>query len=152
MTVVLRRADSNDIDALHNIETQAFDVTQYDLTSKRQFRYLVLQGNSEIWLACEQNKALGYITLLYKKNSCFGRLYSIAVLPEYQGKSVGKALFEQAEKAVLQKNAKGMTLEIREDNVRSFNRYQDLGYIVTGRVQDYYPDHSACIKMKKVLR
>lgn len=152
MTVTIRRAHSRDVSTLQTIEMQAFDAAKYDLTSGRQFRYLVSKGNAEIWLACEKDKVLGYITMLYRKNSHFGRLYSIAVLPEYQGKTVGKALFEHAEKTVLKHKAKGMLLEIREDNTRALNRYLGLGYNVTGRVADYYPDHSACVKMKKVLR
>lgn len=152
MSVSVRRVANSDVDALRDVEMQSFESAQYDLISARQFRYLINKGNAEIWAASSDGLICGYIIVLFKKNSAFGRFYSMAVSPAYQGHNIGKILFELAEKIVVQKGCKGMLLEIREDNLKLLSRYQALGYDITRQVPDYYPDGVACIKMKKILQ
>ncbi|MFN3700751.1 MAG: GNAT family N-acetyltransferase [Alphaproteobacteria bacterium] len=147
--MTIRRADLSDIDQLCHIENQVFDERLYHQTPRRQIRYQLSSKTVEIWIAYSNGQILGAMSLFFKRNSQFCRLYSIAVLPEYQGGEIGKKLFEFAEIRAAKKKLKGMMLEIRSDNTRHLERYKKLGYEEIYRVPDYYPDGMPCIKLKK---
>lgn len=149
--VMIRKASIDDVEVIDAIEKKVFDTACYDLTSKMQYRYLLTKGNAEIWLAEHCGTICGAIVLFFKRNSAWGRLYSIAVLPEFQGKEIGKNLFEQAEHRIKQRRLKGMTLEVRKDNRKHIERYTKLGYQPYYEVVDYYPDGESCLKMKKLF-
>jgi len=151
MSLIIRLATLSDVDSLCAIEQQSFAPSLYHLTSRRQFRYLINKGNAEIWLAELHGQACGMAVLFFKANSRFVRLYSIAVLPAFQGRDVGLALFECAQKQGLHKKLMGLSLEIRSDNKKHYDRYRALGYKDVGTVEDYYPDHSPCIKLQKIF-
>lgn len=147
----IRLANEQDAAALAALEARAFDPAYYHLMSSNQYRHLLTKGNADI-LVTERNGMLcGALILLYRANSAFGRMYSIAVDPDFQGGEVGKALFEAMEAHVREKGMRGVLLEIRDDNIRHYERYIRLGYAENGRVADYYPDGHGCIKMKKIF-
>ncbi len=148
---MIRAATLDDLNALVRIEKNAFNTSIYHLTPRRQFRYLLTKANAQIWIAMLKGEPCGYIILLLRKNTQFGRLYSIAVTSDHQGGEIGKALFLHAEKCIKQEKLNGMILEIRADNARHLERYIYLGYTIFGRIENYYPDESACIKLKKVF-
>lgn len=151
MPAKLRLASVKDLDALVDLEGRCFDSSLYHQTPRRQFRYLIQKGNAEIWLSQKNGTICGSIILFFRKNSRFGRLYSINVLPEYRGGDIGKILFQKAEERSKKKAGSGMLLEIREDNLSHLERYKRIGYKIVGRVGDYYPDNAACIKLKKIF-
>lgn len=151
MAITFRLASVKDLDTLVKMEKASFPPDKYHHTPRRQFRYLIQNGNAEIWLVENDRIICGSIIMLYRKNSAFGRMYSIGVLPEYQGGTIGKALFEKAEKACKDKGCKGMMLEIRSDNLRHLERYKNIGYAMTKEVGNYYPDEQSCIKMRRIF-
>lgn len=151
MSVTFRRAIIQDLDTLVKMEGASFSPEQYHHTSRRGFRYLIQKGNAEIWLADMGGVICGSIVMFYRKNSKFGRMYSINVLPEYQGGAIGKALFEKAEQACKNMGLRGMTLEIRSDNLRHLERYKNNGYARYKEVDNYYPDKQSCIKLRRLF-
>ncbi|QDU81253.1 ribosomal-protein-alanine N-acetyltransferase [Polystyrenella longa] len=151
-TLTLRAARINDLDDLLQIESESFSTESYPLTSRRQFRYLLTKAkNVELFVACLDKNVVGYGLLFFRKNSFWGRLYSISVRPEYQGGAVGKQLFERAEQRIRKRKQKGMLLEIRADNQKHLKRYLGLGYQLIDTIPDYYPDGSAALKLRKEL-
>lgn len=153
MSATIRKAGIDDLPLLESIEVKSFAPSLYDRMSKRQYRHLLTRGNADILLALSSQNEVGCgaAILLYKKNNSFSRFYSLAVIPEYQGKGVGSHLFGAAEKLSKDKCLKGMILEIRADNDILFQRYQKNGYVSYKTIPDYYPDGEACIKMKKLF-
>ncbi|MEZ6047487.1 MAG: GNAT family N-acetyltransferase [Planctomycetaceae bacterium] len=153
MTVAIRAANLSDLESLQRIETAAFSSEKYPLTSQAQFQRLLNKAkNIELFVATRRSEVVGYILLFYRSNSQWGRLYSIAVHPDSQGSDVGKRLFDFAEQRILKRKLKGLTLEIREDNQRHFERYLKRGYVQVAEVSDYYPDGAAAIKRAKCFR
>lgn len=146
-----RKAKEIDIPGLVDIEKSCFDPLKYDLTSRSQFRYLITKANAELWLACRDNEIAGYATILYRRKSNGGRVYSVAVLPRYQNKGIGKALLLCCEKMVAKKSLLSIVLEVRRDDIKGRQIYESLGYKKMSEIADYYPDHCACIKMKKTI-
>lgn len=149
MNISLRPAVINDLRDLWKIEQTTFNQEKYHLVSQKQYRYLLEKANAEIWIAEHSGSLYGSSIVLFRRNSNYGRFYSIAVLPDQQGGQIGKMLFNKAEERIKERNLSGLLLEVRSDNVRLLERYQRLGYKAYKEVQDYYPDHMSCIKMKK---
>ncbi|MCA9040597.1 MAG: GNAT family N-acetyltransferase [Planctomycetaceae bacterium] len=152
MSVRIRAAKLSDLDSLVQIEGEAFSPAKYPLTSRSQFRYFLTRAvNVELFVATGGKDVVGYILLFYRVNSAWGRLYSIAVQPQFQGGEVGKRLFEFAEQRARMRKLRGMLLEIRADNRKHLRRYQQLGYQLVSTVPDYYPDGFAALKLRKEL-
>jgi len=152
MKISVRAATLKDLDELVRIEQAAFDPQKYPVTSRRQFYYLLTKGVGEIWTSIDaRGRITGHIVLFFSKRWRVGRLYSIAVDPEFQGGNIGKALFAAAEKRCIEKGLEGILLEIRSDNGQHKNRYIQAGYKVLSLLPEYYPDGSSGLKMGKGL-
>lgn len=149
MDLRIKLATLADLAALEEIEKRCFSPAFYHLFSRRQFRHFLTKGNAEIYLAVCEGKIAGYILALYKKNSRYLRIYSIALLADFRDQGIGRALFDFIGERALQLGLKGLTLEIRQDNVSHRIRYEKAGYVQTYSVPAYYPDGSACLKFKK---
>lgn len=148
----IRLANKDDIAQLVALEKNAFDPSQYHLTSRRQFHHLVTKANAQIWVFEIDSTIAGAAVLLYRRGSGYIRFYSLCVDPQFQGHNVGKELFVFCENLVSEKAMAGMLLEVRADNTKLLQRYENIGYSRVRSVADYYPDHMACIKMKKVFK
>lgn len=147
----IRLATLADLDGLCAVEQAAFDPAHYPLTSRRMFRHMLTKGNVDILIACEGKRVVGSAVIFYRSTSKFGRFYSLAVHPEFQGQSVGRMLFEGVEKHIAKRKFKGILCEIRADNDKLYQRYTSIGYKPLHRLKDYYPDGSEGIKMRKIF-
>ncbi|MDH5628855.1 MAG: GNAT family N-acetyltransferase/peptidase C39 family protein [Gammaproteobacteria bacterium] len=145
---MLRPATLQDLDFLVEIENRCFEI---DRLSRRNFRHLLTKGNASTWLYIHDEVIIGYVMLLFNKGTSLARLYSIATLPEAQGKGVGRSLVEAAEKVALDNVCAYMRLEIRTDNQASINLFKKLGYRQFGTYEDYYEDHTDALRFEKML-
>ncbi len=149
MDITTRLATLSDLDDLTRIENRAFDEEKYFLNSRRNYRHYLTRGNVKVIVALADDQVVGSAVLFFRSTSQFGRFYSLAVDPDFQGGAVGKILFQAAEDYCRSRTMKGMILEIREDNDRLCNRYIESGYKRSGEVRDYYPDRARCFKFRK---
>lgn len=69
-----------------------------------------------------------------------GHVISIAVLPEYRRRGIGKKLMEKAMKAMKDYGASEFYLEVRVSNIPAINLYRKLNYKITRRIGGYYLD------------
>ena len=146
---MIRTASLTDIDALVAIENICFET---DRLSRRNFRYMITKAKAELLVAeSEDRKVIGYVLVLFHAGTSLARLYSIAVLPQYQGKGLGKTLMLAAEAAALENECVYMRLEVRQDNSDSISLYERLGYHSIGAYHDYYQDHMDAVRMEKRL-
>ncbi|MEM0382633.1 MAG: ribosomal protein S18-alanine N-acetyltransferase [Nitrososphaerota archaeon] len=115
------------------------------------FFYSTFKGNPESFLVAEvDSRIVGYVmcriewggskidTLRLRK---LGHIVSIAVLPEYRGRGIGKALMQEALNAL--KNVYGCDeayLEVRVTNTTAINLYYSLGFKVAKVAKNYYID------------
>lgn len=147
----IKIATIKDLDALVEIEEASFDPAKYHVQTRSQYRHLLTKGNCEILLAHDGKTATGMLSIFYRKGANWGRMYSIAVKPEFQKGTIGKDLYNSYEKRLKDKKIRYALLEIRADNHHHLNRYLNLGYKEVRRVPDYYADGAPCIKLKKDL-
>jgi ribosomal protein S18 acetylase RimI-like enzyme len=146
---MIRPATRHDLDALVAIENLAFITDRF---SRRSFHYLLTKANS-MTLVYEQDKTiLGYVMLLFHAGTSLARLYSLAVLPEYQSKGVGGKLLAAGEQAAQEHDCIILRLEVRCDNTQGIKFYRQSGYLQIGKlVPDYYEDHMDALRFEKLL-
>lgn len=147
----IRPAIINDATALAALEQDAFDPDFYHLMRKSQFSRLIKKGNADILVAEDNGKLVGMVIILYRRLSKLGRMYSIAVHPDFQGRDIGRRLFEAMENRLKEKQLRGALLEIRADNTDHLERYQNLGYLLIRILPDYYPDGCSGLKLEKIF-
>ncbi|MCT7656070.1 ribosomal protein S18-alanine N-acetyltransferase [Oceanimonas sp. NS1] len=143
---VVRPALRSDLDVLLALEHRCFD---QDRISRRSFLRFT-EHPQDVLLVAEQNDALlGYVLVLFRRNTQLARIYSIAVSPDARGLGLGRTLLEQAEASARQQGAVFMRLEVRTDNIAAQNLYQQLGYRQFGIYHDYYEDHESALRYQK---
>lgn len=80
-----------------------------------------------------------------------GHVISIAVLPEYQRKRIGKALMEEAMTGMRLLKAKECYLEVRVTNVPAIELYNNLGFERSKSIRSYYADGEDAYVMTRKL-
>ncbi len=149
--IEIRMADLSDLEGLCVLEEAVFDPVKYHMLSRRQFRHLLTKGNADALVASYERKIVGAAILFYRKTSRLGRLYSLAVHPDLQKHSIGRLLFEEAEKTMMQRNLKGLLCEFRQDEDRLSAFYKKRGCQQVGILVNYYADGMSGIKMRKLF-
>ena len=141
---IIRKAFEQDFLTLHDIELECF---QSDLLSKRSLRNFVNHKHHISLVAQHDEKIVGYLITLLNWRHRLARHYSLAVLPQYRGQSIGNKLLLASESYVSVK--KGVKLEIRVDNISALKLYQSLGY-KPGKIKPaYYQDGCDAMEMIK---
>jgi ribosomal-protein-alanine N-acetyltransferase len=80
-----------------------------------------------------------------------GHVVSLAVLPEYRGKGLGKGLVSNALKGMLGYGAKESYLEVRLSNLAAIRLYEKLNFNVVRTRRSYYKDgEDAFVMARKV--
>lgn len=149
----IRCAQKADIHALLSVENTCFTT---DKLSKRSFQHFIKTGSHDLWVI-EQNtpdqpaEIIGYALVLYRTGTNLARLYSIALLPNQQGKGYAQQLLNHVQQQVSQKYCVYMRLEVNIANQAALKLYQKNGYKVISQIEDYYEDGSAALRMEKRL-
>lgn len=145
----IRPARTEDVSALDQLERLCFDS---DRLSRRSFRHLIRRDSALMLVATQDDRLLGYICVLYRRNTALSRIYSIAVLPEARGHGLAEALMQQAEADAVDHGCTHMRLEVRADNEPAIRFYHRLGYRQFAALDDYYDDHAAALRLEKRIR
>ena len=145
--VRVRAATLRDLDAVLGIETRSF---ASDRLSRRSLRRFVTSPTADL-LVAEAEDVLGYALATTRKQGRATRLYSLAVLPGMAGRGLGSRLLRAAEAAASRRGSERLQLEVRADNKSAVRFYEGHGYNVFGRVEDYYADGMAALRMLRLL-
>jgi ribosomal-protein-alanine acetyltransferase len=148
LDVIIRSATLDDLEAILDIEQRAF---RKDRFSRRQYIYLIKKASSTVYLLESGKRVAGTAIMLWRRNSRIGRLYNIAVHPDYQGQGMGALLMEACEEECRRRGCTAVSLEARSDNRKAIRFYDDRGYKVTMTLRRYYPDGGDGIRMVKKL-
>ena len=104
-------------------------------------RERLTRGDSVIFIAREQDRAIGFVQLYPSfSSSAMKRLWvlnDLFVDPSARKKSVGRALMEQAETFARETNARGLTLKAAIDNLPAQKLYEGLGWSRDQRFYSY---------------
>jgi ribosomal-protein-alanine N-acetyltransferase len=97
--------------------------------------------------AVEQNRMIGFVAGDPRPGEGFSWVSTLAVLPEYRGRGIGRALLEACEK---QLPTQRVHLSVRPSNEEAIRMYKFSGYYVIDRWKKYYNDGEDAIVMEKL--
>lgn len=100
--------------------------------------------NSHFLVALVDDKVAGYMGLQIFSGE--GYVTNVAVLPEYRGRGIAKALIEKQ----FENKMDFITLEVRESNLPAINLYKKMGFKNVGIRPNFYsnPTENAVIMTK----
>jgi ribosomal protein S18 acetylase RimI-like enzyme len=149
----IRRARRDDVEALLRLEA----VFPGDRVSRTAFLRFIEAPTADVLVATVtaadgEERVVGDAIVAYRRGFHGARLDSLVTHPAYQGRGIGRALLDEAERAALERGVVSMRLEVRVDNERAIALYRRRGYEFQGRTHDFYEDHSDAWRMRKRLR
>ncbi len=137
-----------DLDALVDLEERGFALDRF---SRQQFEYLLSKANATVLVLVYRRKVGGAAIMLWRANASIGRLYSIIVDPDLQGKQLGTILLRACEREASKRKCEEMSLEVRSDNKQAIGFYEKHGYKVVDTLPGYYSDGASGLRMIKPL-
>ncbi|RKY60341.1 MAG: hypothetical protein DRP95_04320 [Candidatus Latescibacterota bacterium] len=142
-----------DRDALVEITLVCFDGVSIDQNIERKFgkvggrdwkfrkaRHIAwdIEANPDgIFVAEEGGRPVGYITTRVDPETKIGWIPNIAVLPEYQGRGIGKALMRRALDYPREHGMEMAKIETLEQNEVGKNFYPRVGFVEVARQIHY---------------
>lgn len=141
-----RLANSSDIASLVRMERECFQTDQID---EAEFEGLLSDPDSRIYVRAAAYGLSGSIVLILRRAKRQGYIYSLAVAERCRGEGLARRLVEAACEAARDMDLAEMTLEVRPDNGPALLTYQSLGFVASGRVENWYQDGCAAIIMSR---
>ena len=136
----IQKATTNDIQLINEMAQIVFPATYQEILSKEQLDYMMdwmyspknlrkqIEEEGHIYyIAYKDGEAAGYVSIQPEGEHLF-HLQKIYILPRFQGCRLGKALFEQAVKAIkeIHPGPCEMHLNVNRNN-KALQFYQHLG-------------------------
>jgi ribosomal protein S18 acetylase RimI-like enzyme len=130
----------NQLPLVQDLANKIWPSTYGEILSKEQLHYMLdkfyssenlklqLNSNHVFLLIQEQNFYLGYLDYeLNYENSNKTKIHKIYVLPETQGKGIGKTFVQYVQKIAKKANQKGILLNVNRFN-KAIGFYENLGF------------------------
>jgi glutathione synthase/RimK-type ligase-like ATP-grasp enzyme/ribosomal protein S18 acetylase RimI-like enzyme len=138
MKINIRKSEAGDLDFLEKLETTCFP--KHRQSSRRVLRHSLSSPFQKVIIAeiignNEVKKTGAAILFLYPKTL---RLFSIAVLPEFQGNNIGKKLLDQVINIVRAGKYERISLEVVKSDERLTAFYKNAGFSIREELPDYY--------------
>lgn len=102
---------------------------KYEEVMKKRESNATVSSNQHTWIAKDNGKVVG-ICFVVKRDD-INEIRSIYILPEYQGRGIGKQLMEKAFEWV--DHNKDLVLGVTNYNTQAVEFYKKLGFRETGR-------------------
>jgi ribosomal-protein-alanine acetyltransferase len=155
VTWQLRRAGTDDLDAIMRIETSVFttdawttDAMRADLASEHCYYLVALPADD----APSSDAIVGYAGLLAPRGAKEGDIQTIAVAPDARRAGLGRALMSGLLNEARRRGAREVFLEVRADNPHAEALYASLGFERLGVRPGYYqPDNVDAIVMRAAV-
>ena len=148
---MIRRANLDDIPLLAKIEMASFQKERFPI-DEESFYELMLEP-SQIILVYDsvEHGVAGHILGAIEGGKTNFTIDSVAVMPQFRGKGIGKDLIRAALKFAHNRNIPTVTLETPEYDAHLHEFYESLNFKKIGRQDNFYGDGGACILMKMIF-
>lgn len=140
-----RKANLADLERITAIESGGFSK---DCFSRRQLRYLIRDAKGVCFAAVLCGTVAGYISVLTRKGK-HGRIYSLAVAPEFRGRGIAELLVDTALDFLRAEGFRSVFLEVAVDNAAAIALYTKKGFAPRMTKPGYY--HSGADARSMVL-
>ncbi|MFV0366292.1 MAG: ribosomal protein S18-alanine N-acetyltransferase [Mangrovibacterium sp.] len=141
---VVALASSSDVDDILELEQACFGI---DAFSRVQIAYLVKQSKGIFLLAKIEGELAGYLSFLTNDGTHNGRVYSIAVSPDYRGQGVAQLLIDEMFDYARGRQLKSIFLEVRVSNMFAIALYEKNGFVKRKLKEYYYDDGESAYSM-----
>jgi glutathione synthase/RimK-type ligase-like ATP-grasp enzyme/ribosomal protein S18 acetylase RimI-like enzyme len=147
MSLIFQKSVLTDLELLEKIENACF--ADFQRSSRRAIRLSITSSFQGIWMAClqEGKKRIPVGMIVYNMYPKTLRIYSIAVLPEYQGNGYGKELLAHARQMAINKGYEKITLEALATNQQLIAFYEKEGFVQNELLPDYYIEGKDAMRM-----
>lgn len=118
---------------------------------RRQIRGLLLNPRAGVFVIRRGGAPAGWAAGLVRRarGRCAGRLYALAVHPDYRGRGFGLRLAKAVLEDLRRRGARTVSLEVRADNRAARRLYEGLGFIAAGALPDYYGPGLHGLRMRR---
>lgn len=139
--IVVVKATVKDIPIIQQLSSIVWPVTFADILSVDQIKYMMemmysteslkqqIESEHRYVLAKENDEYLGYLSTQYFKEKNYTKIHKIYVLPNMQGKGVGKTLISYAKKQAQEDKSSSLRLNVNRYNM-ALQFYQHLGFSI----------------------
>ena len=162
--IAIYKANSSDFKTIREIANTTWPDTYGSIISREQWDYMLEKFYSDATLNDNLTNKNHYFLLAKENNKCLGfasyepdylgekivRLHKIYLLPEAQGKGVGKLLISEIEKIANQLNQIGISLNVNRFN-SAFDFYTKIGFECIGE-EDIELDFGYLMEDFKMLK
>lgn len=141
--IKIKEALPNELNIIQDIAHQTWPVTYAEILTNEQLAYMLerfysteaLNGNLKnghhFLLAKENDTALGFASYVHNHPENYTtRIPKIYILPEMQGKGIGKLLLDAIESEARKNGSAKLALNVNRNN-KAKTFYEHLGFVVT---------------------
>lgn len=133
MNFLIRNAREEDLEAIHQIETECFSLPW----TIEQLRTQLPDTCHEFLVAVsEDGRLLGYIGMMSVVDE--GYISNVAVSPDARRQGIGRSLVNELLSRAADRKLSFVTLEVREHNESAILLYSSEGFLPVGSRKDYY--------------
>jgi len=142
VSINIRPMLANDLERVHDIDCLSFSVPW----PPSSYRFELFENPaSRLWVAEAhmpdgKTDVVGMIVVWLIVDEA--HIATLAVHPEYRGRSIGRKLLYVAVRECIAWGARMATLEVRESNIAAQALYRDFGFDLVGRRPHYYIDNN----------
>jgi ribosomal protein S18 acetylase RimI-like enzyme len=141
--ITIQEATVADIKIIQDIANRTWPIAYGEILSKKQLEYMMDLIYSELslieqmqkkeqlfYIAFDESAALAFIAIEHNyREEAVTRIHKIYILPETQGKGIGKLLIDFADKEAKKSDAKALSLNVNRYN-KALLFYQKLGFTI----------------------
>lgn len=145
--IAISEATRNYIKTIQNIVYITWPITYGEILSEEQLKYMLDLFYSEealtdqfdkkeqlFYLITEEESTLGFIGIEHNyQNKNITKIHKIYILPETQGKGIGKLAIEAIAKLALENNSGSILLNVNRFN-KALNFYEKIGFKIIDEV------------------
>ena len=142
--VHVREACTEDISPILAFETAGF---AEDAFSRRQIRYLITRAKGICLAALHNGTVVGYIAVLTSRRHRNGRIYSLAVAPDFRRMGIAGLLIDTVIEYAQRTGLKTVSLEVRLDNQAAITLYKKKQFMERSVKRAYYHDGTNACRM-----
>lgn len=136
--IIIRAATKNDIPVIHKLAHTIWPVTYGEILSAKQLQYMLeliysitslqkqIEQDHNFLIAEEDEQPIAFADYNCLKDDVF-KLQKFYVLPEHQGKSLGKMLIDYVVEKIKEQGATALLLNVNRNN-KAKQVYEHLGF------------------------
>ncbi|TDW51944.1 L-amino acid N-acyltransferase YncA [Flavobacterium sp. 270] len=145
--ITISEATVSDIKTIQDITYKTWPITYGEILTEEQLKYMLEMIYSDealtaqfqkreqlFYLISDENAVLGFIGIEHNYNKeTTTKIHKIYLLPETQGKGIGKMAFEKIGELALENNSTSLLLNVNRFN-KALNFYEKIGFKIIEEV------------------